>query len=106
MTDLFSRYEPDTVPYSGANPTTRQTSIDAAEAIAPRVSHLESVVLACLGHGGATCDEIERLTGLSHQTASARLRELTIRGLVAATGQTRATRSGRQAAIMGRVETA
>ena len=100
--DLFDRYEPQTAPYAGSTPATLATSIDAAEAIAPHVSHLEGVVLACLTHGGATCDEIERTSGLSHQTVSARLRELTMRGLVAPSGETRPTRSGRNAAVMVR----
>jgi len=101
--NLFDRFDATPpAPYSGLTPDTRQTSIEAAEAIAPHLSHLEGVVLACLSHGGATCDEIERLTGLTHQTVSARLAELTQRGLVAPSGQTRVTRSGRGAAVMVR----
>jgi len=103
QSDLFNRFdEKPPAPHSGSTPETRQTSIDAAEAIAPHLSHLESCVMAYLSHGGATCDEIERTTGISHQTVSARLAELAQRGLVAPSGQTRQTRSGRQAAVMVR----
>lgn len=48
---------------------------------------------------GATCDEIERVLGLTHQTASARVTEAKARGEIVPNGKRRATRSGRQAAV-------
>jgi Fic family protein len=48
---------------------------------------------------GRTCDEVERLTGMSHQTASARITELVIEGKVRDTGIRRKTRSGRSARV-------
>jgi predicted ArsR family transcriptional regulator len=48
---------------------------------------------------GRTCDEIEVILGLSHQTASARLRELELTGWVEPTPQKRRTRSGRLAHV-------
>lgn len=49
--------------------------------------------------GSATCDEIEVATGLSHQTASARVRDLVKDGYLVDTGARRATRSGRSARV-------
>lgn len=48
--------------------------------------------------GGLTCDEIERKLHLSHQTASARVRELYLADQIIHHG-TRPTRSGRQARV-------
>lgn len=48
---------------------------------------------------GVTCDEIEVALGLAHQTASARVRELVLAGVIQDTGHTRATRSGSAARI-------
>jgi len=47
---------------------------------------------------GATCDELEILTGLSHQTISARCTELSQMEYITKYGK-RPTRSGRMAAI-------
>jgi hypothetical protein len=48
---------------------------------------------------GATDDEIEIATGLSHQNASARRRELVLRGALKPSGLRRRTRTGRTAAV-------
>lgn len=48
---------------------------------------------------GATTDEVEKATGLSHQTASARVNELYRDGYLEVTGQTRLTRYGRPAHV-------
>lgn len=48
---------------------------------------------------GATCDECEKALGMSHQTASARLRDLEKAGMVCKTEQRRRTRSGRSAFV-------
>lgn len=48
---------------------------------------------------GATCDEIETVLGLSHQTASARVTEAKARGEIVPNGKRRPTRTGRQAAV-------
>jgi hypothetical protein len=48
---------------------------------------------------GATCDEIEVALNLRHQTASARVRELALGGLIFDTGERRETRSGRPARV-------
>ena len=47
---------------------------------------------------GATCEEVEQETGLSHQTASARCTELKHRKLIVIVGR-RPTSTGRTAAV-------
>ena len=48
---------------------------------------------------GATCEELEKATGLKHQTCSARLRDLYLAGAIERTGTLRPTSSGRMAAV-------
>lgn len=73
------------------------TSEAAAESIEP--THLRRAVLTCFGTTGRTCDEVEVLLDLRHQTASARIRELVMLGFLKDSGERRATRSGRQARV-------
>lgn len=104
QTNLF-----DLPPAGPAAPFNRgsDTSREAAEAIEPHVQRLERIVLAAVratGAKGATCDEVEAETGLSHQTASARVNALKREGrpggaVLFATGRKRRTRSGRQAEV-------
>ena len=96
----------------------QDTSKEAAESIEPHLARMEKQVLdeirlfsmkytdqnmttgevttGCLGR---TDEEIEDATGLKHQTASARRRELVLKGLVEHTGEYRRTRSGRRAKV-------
>jgi hypothetical protein len=65
-------------------------------------SRLRSIVRARIAaHGvqGATCDEVEALEGMLHQTASARIRELFLRSAICDSGKQRNTRSGRPAIV-------
>jgi hypothetical protein len=48
---------------------------------------------------GATCDEVEEILELRHQTASARIRELVLGGFIFDSGQRRLTRSERYARV-------
>ena len=83
------------------------TSQDAAEGIEPVSGRLRSMVYAtvhdCQHHDlhldGATCDEVERFSGLSHQTCSARINELVRSGHLVDSGRRRKTRGGRNAAV-------
>jgi hypothetical protein len=52
------------------------------------------------GSDGRTSDEIEVITGMPHQTVSARLTEAKALGEVVVSGQRRPTRSGRSAAVL------
>jgi hypothetical protein len=73
-------------------------SIAAHDSIEPTKLALQLYVLDFIRARPSTCDEIERLTGLKHQTASARFTELKAAGLIRAVGK-RPTSSGRLAAV-------
>jgi len=48
---------------------------------------------------GLTSDELERITGWNHQSASARLRELVLEGVAVDSPERRLTRYGRKAVV-------
>jgi hypothetical protein len=79
------------------------TSRAAADSLSDR--ELSKQKLAIVGYidrnaeHGATCDEIEVAFDLRHQTASARIRELSLSGVLVDTGRRRTTRSGRLARV-------
>lgn len=89
--DLF---EPNFQPYS--NPS---TSKEAAESIEKDVTRIAKRVLDHIKAQPGTCEEIEQATGLSHQTASARIRGLVIAKKVEDSGEKRPTMSGRRAIV-------
>jgi len=84
-----------------------ETSMDAASSIETVLGKMQTDVLNFVrsSQEGATCDEIEAALGYKHQTASARLNDLTKLGLVCfkydAAGKAfrRLTRSGRGARV-------
>ncbi len=85
-----------------------ETSRQAAVSIQADTSRLRKLVLNHIWMTvgiGATCDEVEVESGLSHQTCSARFRELAQRGqiIMKRDGEgrpvTRKTRSGRAAQV-------
>ena len=63
---------------------TSDTSYDAAKSIRADISALRRRVLSAVQAApqGITCEQLEAITGLKHQTASARLKELQDRGQV------------------------
>ena len=78
------------------------TSEAAAESMRPTASTLRARVLRIIrerGSLGATCDEVEWVSGLRHQTASARVYELRKRSRIVDSGRRRKTRSGRNAIV-------
>ena len=83
----------DDIPFAGGD-----TSADAAKAIKPDVLTIRRKVFRALVDG-ATCDEIEQTLELTHQTASARVRELAQAGTIRDSGERRLTRSGRKAIV-------
>ena len=85
---------------------TSHTSAAAAASIGTDdLARLEAVVFATLEARPRTCDAVEVTTGLPHQTASARIRGLVLRGQVIDSGQRATTRRGRRA-VVWRVRTA
>jgi len=80
----------------------RDTSKEAAKLIEPKAACLRQRLLSeiqCRGTFGATCDELEQAFGISHQTASARCRELNMTGKIYDSEQRRPTRTGRKAIV-------
>lgn len=77
------------------------TSVAAARLIAPHLGRLEAQVLACIAQAsdGRTCDEVEVVLEMSHQTCSARIRGLARLGKIKDSGRRLLTRSGRTAAV-------
>ncbi len=77
------------------------TSIDAAYSMLPHVQAQERVVLRVLAahEDGLTSDEVEALLGGRHQSLSARLRALVLKGLAVDTEERRVNRSGRRAVV-------
>lgn len=77
-----------------------ETSQQAADSISDQASRLAKIALAYISHnGGLTCAEVEAQTGMSHQTASARIWELQRKGKIKDSGQRRKTPSGRNAIV-------
>ncbi|MDR7037365.1 putative transcriptional regulator [Methylobacterium sp. BE186] len=95
--DLFNWQPPEQPPFVRGSDTSER----AADRIAGSVSHLRKVVLDAIerASSGMTCDECEHVTGLRHQTCSARVRELVQLGLIKDSGARRPTRSGRNARV-------
>jgi hypothetical protein len=76
--------------------------VAAAKFVEPKAAALRIRMLAelqCRGSVGGTCDELEQAMGLSHQTASARLRELNLKSKIVDSGERRKTRAGRAAIV-------
>ena len=91
----MTRYpnEPGYVPGS-------DTSMAASISMSPHAKSLRLQVLTYIfNQRNATCDEVEVALRLRHQTASARIRELVIFGMLVDSGARRPTRSGRQARV-------
>jgi predicted transcriptional regulator len=78
------------------------TSVEAAEEIDASAPQLRARVRFHIYQAqlnGHTCDEIEELLSMRHQTASARIRELELMGSIIKTERKRPTRSGRNARV-------
>jgi len=78
------------------------TSKEAAESIEPASGTLRARVLGLIranGTYGMTCDEVEAVSQLTHQTASARINELMRLGAIVDSGRRRKTRSHRKATV-------
>lgn len=75
------------------------TSRDAALAIAPHAESLMGRVLAQLGKGEATADEVAAALGESVLSIRPRFSQLLAKKLIAATGDRRANESGMKAKV-------
>lgn len=91
--DIFAGY-PNYPYYAGT-----ETSAEAADGIVAHRSALLMKVYSAIKKKPQTCWELEQLTGLAHQTASARIRELALQNHVRPSGLVRPTGSGRKAIV-------
>lgn len=96
--DLFSFQPPAKYP-DAPGYSNFTTSKIAAERIEPHVSHLAGVVLAHVEAAPCTAWEIETRSDMRAQTITARLRELTLIGMIEDSGERRPTYSGRPAIV-------
>lgn len=85
--------------YSRAVAIYRETSRLAWESVAAELSEIDRRIFEIIARHGATCDEIEVMTGFKHQTAAAQIRHMTEAGLLRAGEEKRPTRSGRKAIV-------
>lgn len=79
-----------------------ETSRTALQSMEPHLDRLELLVISTIiKHGPMTCDRCEEITGLAHQTISARFNALAkpTRKLIEDSGEKRKTRSGRPAVV-------
>jgi len=107
--ELHVDYEPDEfeLPVRPASPNSApyvvgsETSKRAAESVEAGLNQMQEQVLAAIRSdaSGRTCDEVERVLALRHQTASARIRELACKSKIVDSGRRRVTRSGRAAVV-------
>lgn len=85
-------------PFVKSSPTSKAAAVQAEPTSATAEARVLEVIRAS-GSRGATDDEIEQATAMTHQGASARRRGLVLRGRVRDSGETRATRYGRKATV-------
>lgn len=72
------------------------------QSMKPDTARLRRIVFSAVRYKGAhgiTCDELEELCKLTHQTAGPRLRELFLMNRIRDSGKRRLTRSGRKAIV-------
>ena len=93
---MADRY-PDTPGAKG----TDGTSEDAAEAIAPAVSHLRRIALEAVAKlGSATALEVSAFAWVTREAIQPRLSELRAMGLIEPTGARRRNPSGKSASVL------
>lgn len=100
MNDLFTQQPiyPDAPGYVRGSETSKAAASSLNESVLTQLKR-RIYFYACLQPNGIICDEIEVALGLSHQTASARIRELEMSGWLTKTDERRHTRSKRGAFI-------
>lgn len=87
------------VPGAVLGSDTSEAAAASMEEAAPLLRERVLCFFIAQGQRGATDDEVELALGLSHQTASARRRELELGGKIQKTPNRRKTRSGRTAGV-------
>lgn len=100
VTSEISRLIPEPLPDICRNQHHGNPESEAANAsVQPSKARMQARILELLAEQPRTCDELEVLTGWSHQSCSARCAELLQAHRVMRNGK-RPTRSGRMAAVL------
>ncbi len=94
----------DDPPYdiARARKTDPWTSHEAARKITPQLGNIDGIIYQALleaGDRGATADEIVAISGIKYRSVTPRLKPMTRKGFVIASGKTREGDSGRQQII-------
>jgi hypothetical protein len=90
---------PDRPGFVAGNDTSLGASLSLDDESLSRLRRRVYFMIARRKLHGATCDEVEVVLELRHQTASARIRELVLTDFVFDSGIRRLTRSGRYARV-------
>ena len=80
--------------YHRGNPESKEAFKRLKREIAERDKAYIERALIRRGKIGLICDELERMLGMKHQTASARMSEMVKEGRITRTEEIRSTRSG------------
>ena len=86
------------------NPESVRANLDNQLRRSEQAKQIWEFLIAC-GERGATCWEVEQATGLTHQTASARMSQFKADGHIVATQNRRPTVTGSQPASKSRLRT-
>lgn len=90
-------YTKDNIPFVMGSDTSEQAAMEYAHVSGADRMRIYKCILQ--SPDGMTCDEIETLLEMRHQTVSARIRDLVLDGLIFDTEARRKTRSGRGARV-------
>ena len=86
--------------YAKARRAYQSTSADAFESMQSYLGPVDDNIMEQISYRhGLTCQEVEMICCLSHQTVSAQIRHLVQGGLLEDSGTKRPTSSGRQAIV-------
>lgn len=90
-------YTRSNIPFVEGSDTSEAAAVEYENVRANDLFRVYRCILAA--PDGMTCDEVEDFLNMRHQTASARIRDLVLDGLVFDTEIRRKTRSGRTARV-------
>lgn len=94
MTDLYG----GTPGHVAGSSTSRAAAVNVAGR-APGMEQQVIDLIASRGDEGLTCFEVEGLLGMRHQTASARIREAVLHGMLVDSGRTRPSSVGDESTV-------
>ena len=97
--EILGQYALSKDPPHAAGSATSKAAADSIKATAPLMRETVLAAIRSAGADGMTCDELEALLRMPHQTCSARVHELAKAEAIYDSGNRRKTRSGRAAVV-------